>query len=225
MLKIAIVENEDLIAEKLSKIVIKLGYKVVGRAIGAEDLYKLLEKQEKPNLILMDIDINGNIDGTELAFDVKSKYEIPSVFISGYTESEILEDAGNSKPLGFIVKPYKHKDIEVTLALIETKFKQEVNQKLSERTIKFNEEYEYKLDVKQIYKNGKLFDLTNNEQKFVDILAVNNGTTVPFPQIFMSVWGTENIDMTSVRNLVKRIRDKMGIDIIHSVRGIGYRLK
>ncbi len=225
MLKIAIVENEDIIAEKLAGVVTKLGYRVVGRAIGAEELYTIVAKEEKPNLILMDIDIEGDKDGTVLALEMKKEYGISSVFISGYTEAEILDLAGDSEPLAFLVKPYKHKDIEVTLSLAEKKLKNLADKKSHENVIKFDGGYQYNLSNNLIYKNGKLFDFTSNEKKFIDILVFNYGSTVPFYKIFSYVWGSDEVDMTSVRNLVKRIRDKMEVDIIHSVRGVGYRLR
>ena len=88
--KILIVEDEAIFATSMQRILIRSGYDVSEPVSTGEEAVKRA-KEEKPDLVIMDVMLEGNIDGIEAAMDIRSMHDMPIVFISGYQEEELLE--------------------------------------------------------------------------------------------------------------------------------------
>jgi len=117
-IKILIVENEPLIALDVKMSLEKLGYDVIASVASYQDaLAKAYEL--KPDLALMDINLDGNKDGIEAAKALKAHYNIPVVFLTSLREFETIHRAKESDPFGYIIKPFKtddlHSSIEIAL--------------------------------------------------------------------------------------------------------------
>lgn len=116
--KILIVEDERITAEDLKNTLEFMGYEVTGLASSADTFYKCLSAA-MPDLVLMDIYIKGNKDGIELATEIKEKYHLPVIYLTAYSDSNILERAKITEPFGFIMKPFHdrelHSNIEMAL--------------------------------------------------------------------------------------------------------------
>ena len=114
--KILLVEDDDIIAKVADWRLKNLGYVVCGRATtGAEAMELLVNK--KPDLVLMDINIRGDIDGIETATMIKKGFNIPVVYVTSHSDGATLERARASKPDGFIVKPFDDEDLRVAIEL------------------------------------------------------------------------------------------------------------
>jgi two-component system, response regulator PdtaR len=114
--KILIVEDDDIIAKVADWRLKNLGYTVCGRASYASEALELVEKQ-KPDLVLMDINIQGSIDGIETAKLIKKGYNIPIVYVTSHSDGATLERAKETKPDGFIIKPFEDNDLRVAIEL------------------------------------------------------------------------------------------------------------
>ena len=103
--KILIVENERLIADDIKLQLEDLGYDVVGISCNGKDA---LEKtsERKPDLILMDIVLTGDVDGIETAQKINEHYSIPFIYLTAYYDDEILKRASSTQPAGYITKPF-----------------------------------------------------------------------------------------------------------------------
>lgn len=102
---VLIVENEALIASFVDAVLGISGFRVVGIAgSGPEAL--VLAAETRPALALVDICLNGPVDGTELARVLRDRLAIPAIFVSGLVDREILQRATAARPLGFITKPF-----------------------------------------------------------------------------------------------------------------------
>ncbi len=113
-LKILVVEDEPSIAESLSDILELLGHEVLSVAeSGEEAILQLCE--EEPQLILLDIQLKGKMDGIEVAKLIKDKYNIPFIFTTAFADSDTIQRAIKEGPFGYIVKPYGIKDITVAI--------------------------------------------------------------------------------------------------------------
>lgn len=119
-LKILIIEDELIIAEFLKNLIEKQDYKVVAIAIDYKEATAAIEKF-KPNLILLDINLNDNINGIEIAHIINTKYKIPFVFTSSYSDSLTLDRVAATNPLNYLVKPYKEEQLYTILKLAEQK--------------------------------------------------------------------------------------------------------
>ncbi|MFA4824592.1 MAG: response regulator [Methanoregula sp.] len=114
--KILIVEDDDIIAKVADWRLKNLGYTVCGRATYAGEALELVAKH-KPDLVLMDINIQGNIDGIETAMMIKKGSNIPIVYVTSHSDGATLERAKATKPDGFIIKPFDDNDLRVAIEL------------------------------------------------------------------------------------------------------------
>jgi two-component system, response regulator PdtaR len=114
--KILLVEDDDVIARVAEWRLKNLGYTFCGRATTGAEAMELVVN-EKPDLVLMDINIKGNIDGIETAKMIKNGFNIPVVYVTSHSDGPTLERAKATRPDGFIVKPFEDQDLRVAIEL------------------------------------------------------------------------------------------------------------
>lgn len=110
---ILIAEDEFIVANDMRLILTQAGYRVTGIAASVEEAEAYLE-QEKPDLVIVDIILEGASSGIELARKLR-KENIAFIYLSANSNQQILEDAKTTEPYGFIVKPFREQDLLVTL--------------------------------------------------------------------------------------------------------------
>ncbi|HTA28594.1 MAG TPA: response regulator [Bacteroidia bacterium] len=109
-IKVAIVEDEVIIARNITDNLIALGYEVVGPAVNYTTALELIEK-EKPDLLLLDIQLSGRKDGIELAQAVKKAMPLPFIFLTANSDSATIERAKRTEPNAYLVKPFTKEDL------------------------------------------------------------------------------------------------------------------
>ena len=113
---VLIVEDDDILARVEDWRLKNLGYIVSGRAAtGAEAMDVIVNR--RPDVVLMDINIRGTIDGIETAQMIKKGYDIPVVYMSSHPDDATVERAKATRPDGFIVKPFHDADLRVAIEL------------------------------------------------------------------------------------------------------------
>lgn len=112
-LKILIVEDQFIEAYSLERILLKAGYATCSIARSVPIALKILDK-EQPDLVLLDIQLQGNLTGIDLARTLR-KNKIPFVYLSANSNKKILEEAKATMPQGFLVKPFREKDVLVMI--------------------------------------------------------------------------------------------------------------
>jgi len=125
-IKILVVEDESILALGLKKKLENLGYSVTDiAASGAETIDKVGENM--PDIIMMDIVIKGDMDGIETAAKLNKTFSIPIIYLTAYADDEILKRAATTEPYGYILKPYKEKELKanIEMAIYRKKFKEE----------------------------------------------------------------------------------------------------
>ena len=113
---ILVVEDENIVAKDIQQSLKKLGYEVLGVCSTGEDAMEKAE-QLKPNLILMDIMLKGDISGIEAAEHVREKLNIPVIFLTAYADSSTLSKAKVTEPYGYIIKPFKEIDLQTNIEI------------------------------------------------------------------------------------------------------------
>lgn len=113
-IKILICEDDHLLAVDLENRITKLGHVVVGALTKGEEVLEKIEKLS-PDLVLMDIGLDGKMTGIETAEILFSTYFIPSIFITALQDEITIERARKSKPLGYLVKPVNDRDLQMTI--------------------------------------------------------------------------------------------------------------
>jgi len=114
--KILIVEDESIIAEDLADSLIALGYRVTGIAYSGEDALQLAA-EERPDLVLMDVNLQGEIDGITTGDQMRSRFQIPVIYLTAYADENTLRRVNSTKPFGYIVKPFEEKTLHTTIQL------------------------------------------------------------------------------------------------------------
>lgn len=114
--RLYIVEDERIIAIDLQRRLERLGYEICGTDASGEAALIGIEKQ-RPDLVLMDIVLQGEIDGIDVAIQIKANYNIPVIFLTAYTDSKTLDRAKAASPLGYILKPFKERELATMLEM------------------------------------------------------------------------------------------------------------
>lgn len=112
--KILIVEDEAIVALDIARRLEKMDYEVIGRLASGEEALELIAKQP-PDLVLMDINLQGEMDGIDTATTIYKTYNIPVIYLTAYAGKSTLERAKQSKPYGYILKPFKEKELHATI--------------------------------------------------------------------------------------------------------------
>jgi Response regulator of the LytR/AlgR family len=108
--KILIVEDEFIIAEKLSADLAEIGYKITEVVSSGKEAIKSVGANP-PDLIIMDINIDGDLDGIETTREIRRKLAIPVIYLTGLNDLEIFQKARMTRPSGYLSKPYNRQDI------------------------------------------------------------------------------------------------------------------
>jgi CheY-like chemotaxis protein len=112
--RIVIVEDERLIAIHITRRLTRLGYMIVAlAATGAEAITLVLARQ--PDLVLMDIHLQGTMDGIEAAQVIRMQRHIPVVYMSAYVDEATLARASATHPAGCLRKPFSERELQMTL--------------------------------------------------------------------------------------------------------------
>lgn len=137
--RILIVEDENIIAIDIKITLQKLGYKVSSIVNTGERAISAVET-DKPNLVLMDISLGGQIDGIDAAQIILKSYNIPIVYLTALTDEETLQRARITEPFGYLLKPFDERALHSTIEM--ALYKHKVDTELKKRTNEIEEEKE-----------------------------------------------------------------------------------
>ncbi|MFH0865383.1 MAG: response regulator [Bacteroidota bacterium] len=115
-LKILVVEDESIVAKDIQNSLKKLGYTVPTIVASGEKAIEEVE-QSRPDLVLMDIMLKGDINGVEAANAIRENYDIPVIFLTAYADDNTLSKAKIAEPYGYIIKPFKEKELQTTIEM------------------------------------------------------------------------------------------------------------
>ena len=124
---ILIVEDEKIIALDLQRRLERFGYSVIGMASDGQEAITLA-RERSPDIILMDIMLAGSMDGIEAAKQIRSQLAIPVIFLTAYTDEKTLERAKEVEPFGYILKPFKERELYTTIDI--ALYKNSIDKKL-----------------------------------------------------------------------------------------------
>ena len=114
--KIIVVEDEVVIALHAQQQLTRLGYEVAAIvSSGERALKKIIDL--RPDVVLMDIHIEGDMDGIEVAALIPAELDIPVIYVTAYSEEPTLERARATKPYGYLIKPYSEPELHATIQM------------------------------------------------------------------------------------------------------------
>lgn len=121
--KVFIVEDEPLIAEDIASNLRRQNYEVTGVAYAAGEVMDMLIKK-MPDIVLIDIGLNGKQDGIMLARQITSELSLPFIYITSYSDKKTLELAKDTQPAGYVVKPFTEAGLLATLEIALHNYRQ-----------------------------------------------------------------------------------------------------
>lgn len=136
--KILIVEDERIIAESIESSLHSMGYEVTSIVDNGEKSITNAER-DNPDIILMDIRINGDMDGIETAEIIRNRFNIPIVFSTAYLDDERIARAKMTIPFGYVLKPIDDRELRVTIEMALYVSKIDKERRNSEKALKESE--------------------------------------------------------------------------------------
>lgn len=220
---IYIVEDEPIIRRELKVLLENAMYQVT--AAERFDLIPEQVKKEKPDLVLLDINLPG-VSGFDICTQIREQTEIPIIFLTSRTDSMdeltgILKGGDD-----YITKPYQ---APILLARIGAVLKRTKGGKAREITRFTYKNVELDISGCSLSYEGQSVELTKNEMKILHVLFKNQGKFVARMDLIENLWENQIfIDDNTLSVHISRIREKMmsiGIeDFIETKRGMGYRI-
>ncbi|MDG6257452.1 MAG: response regulator [Methanomicrobiaceae archaeon] len=133
--KILIVEDEAIFAMSLRQTLENLGYTVVGVAMRGTDALRIA-RETWPDCIIMDIRLQGPMDGIETAEKINAVYDIPVIFLTAYSDDDTIYRAILSRSYGFLIKPINERElytnIEIAIHAHTARKKSQIEKKINE---------------------------------------------------------------------------------------------
>ena len=133
--RIMLVEDERIVALHLQQQLTKFDYEVVGNVASGERALQVVEER-RPDLILMDIHIEGPLDGIATAARIPEDYHIPVIYLTAYSEEATLERARATKPYGYLLKPFSERELHATIQMVLERCNTEKKLRASEERLR-----------------------------------------------------------------------------------------
>lgn len=166
---VLVVEDESIVSKDIQHSLKKLGYDVVGSAPSGEKAVELA-LDLKPNVILMDIMLKGEMNGIEASTEIKKSLNVPIIFLTAYADENTLEKAKITEPYAYIIKPFKEIDLHTSIEMALYKHGKEM-EVLKERDMLYsiveNKDSKEFIFVKS---NSRLVKLNTQDIYFVEAL-------------------------------------------------------
>ncbi len=218
-INILIIEDEGIVGIHIKRTIISMGHKVLMVVKNATDALKIAQVN-KIDLVISDINIDGDMDGIECCRILQNKYTTPIIFITAYRDIDTLKKASNIDFVGYLVKPFREDEVETVVNLAI--FKYELLNTKDRYIICDNYNYCYKSD-ELLFKNRPI-TLTKKENKFLQTLLKAKGSVVPYEALDYDVWDDKQIGDSARRQLVHRFKLKAPNFPLELVKGLGYKL-
>ena len=171
--KLLIVEDNAIVAEDLKSKLINLGYDVIAIAYSGKKALTCVENQ-KPDIVLMDINLGKEIDGVDTASKLKFEHEISVIYLTAHADDDTISRAKITEPYGYIIKPFD--DTELKSVIEIAVYKQRVDRKLIESEDRFKSLFEYApLPYQSLDENGNFLEVNRT---WLDILKYKRSDVI-----------------------------------------------
>lgn len=225
-----IVEDDSILAMGIENKLKKMGLSVSSIAITPEEAIFHAENK-RPDLAIVDINLNSQKTGIDVANHIWRNYNIPIIFLTSYYNDRIVNKAMESEPYAYLLKPCKDEELKVAINTTLHKhqfFFKNKDTLLSSSNRKFiyiskNSKYD-KVNC-ELFIDEKLINLTKNEKKLFFILTKQINKSVSFDTIFNYIWREDAYDLARLRTLIYRLKIKLGFNPFENIHDLGYRIK
>jgi len=227
--KVLIIEDEAITQRYLKDILGQYNLECVDCYDNAKEALAHI-KTTNYEMILMDINIKGSMDGIQLSREILRTRNIPIIFITAHSDSETFQEVLELTPYGFIAKPFSSQDVEMALQLAHKRF-QALKDKIEIEEIEENiemvdisKDFVYSKEEKILFHEDTPVQLNAKQTILIDILCKNINNSVDYDTLTLAIWENEYIADSALRTLVYSIRKMMPELPILSHSKVGYSL-
>ncbi|MFA6789429.1 MAG: response regulator [Arcobacteraceae bacterium] len=228
---ILIVEDELIASEYLKDILHSFHAKQIFEATNAKEAQHIVQNHHI-DLIFMDINIEGAIDGIACASLLNKEYFIPIIFTTSYGDTATINEAKEENTFGYLIKPFQPNDVEASL-LIALSTLTRINQlneiekqpQKSVQIIDLNKNYLYYISSKTLTFCNIPINLTKKELEILDILCQNLNQNISYDYIKETIWSQKDISDSTLRDTISRLKKKIPHITIENIVNYGYILK
>lgn len=215
-MNILLVEDNITIVKGLTYSFEKNNYNLISKNT-VNDVKNYLNNNSNVDLIILDITLPDG-DGIKLFENLIKSLNIPTIFLTAKDDEETIVKGLTIGAEDYITKPFSTKELLVRINKIMLRSKKQSI--VVVKNIKFD------MDKMIVYKNNERINLTSLELSLLNLLFVNLNKVVTRNTIFDTIWEVtgNDVDDHTITVYFKRIREKLGTDIITTVKGIGYRI-
>lgn len=225
-INILIVEDEIFASKYLAGILKKFGYQNIFDATSAEEALAIVD-QENIDLVFMDINIHGAIDGIQCSKLLNEKYFIPIIFTTAYKDSSTLEEASKSNIYSFISKPFEPHNIEaallITYKIICSNSQEDINKNHHLIDLGYNQIYNSRNNTFML--DDVPIALTQKELNLIDFFCRNINNNLSYEIIKENVWNNPELSNSTVRDSISNLKKKLPNLQIDNIVKFGYILK
>ncbi len=132
-LRILIVENEGLVGCDMAAFLNDLGYRVIGTCSTSEDALRLYDDL-RPDLVLMDVHLDGPVDGIETALRLQKRGPVAIVYVTACADLETVNRARETHPQGYLLKPFSHDELRLTVEVAAARVQEEIERRKREQS-------------------------------------------------------------------------------------------
>ena len=166
---VLIVEDESIVSKDIQTCLKKLGYTIAGACSKGEEAITLAE-ETKPDVILMDIMLKGDLNGIETAMKINEKQSIPVIYLTAYADENTVDKAKYSQPYGYIIKPFKEVDLHSSIEVALYKHSKEMELKKERDLLYSLVESREEQGVVFVKANSKMQKIRTKDIYFVEAL-------------------------------------------------------
>lgn len=132
--KILVVEDEIVVARDIRLQLTDLGYEAVGHATTGLQAIEMVQSLH-PDLVLMDIQLSGEMDGIQAAQNIRMQFGLPVVFLTAFAAEDILARAKLTEPFGYVLKPFSERELRTLIEMALYRHKSDAKIRLSEENL------------------------------------------------------------------------------------------
>lgn len=216
--KILIVEDNSIIALDMKKSLEKMGFIIT-------DIISRLSKVPSsievniPDVAIIDINLHGNLDGIEVG-KYLSKLNIPFIYLTSYSDNEIIQNALETNPICYLIKPLNIEELKSNLLLGIYKSQQSS----FDRKINIGLGYSYDFIHAQLFYENNLIPLTKKQTLILETLFNAKEKIVVMQDLEKILWKDKLVQESTLRTLVYRLRLKLPQELIETIPNVGFRL-
>ncbi len=186
-------------------------------------------RETKPDMVLMDVMLKDNVSGCDAALEIRRENaEIMIVFLTAFSDKEMIDFAVKSKAFAYLLKPYREYEIIATLELARGKLEEKSEDEVSmlnkpKEKLALIDGFFFNLETGILYKNEIEIPCGPRGRKLLMLLCNNSHTVLTIDTLLEALWDTPKSQQT-LRSLIHRIREKTSMNLIKNINKLGYKI-